>query len=175
VAGHRLQDDQRIPGGASQLLGDDEAMLGVRHHDQALEARGIGDAKGGLLEQGASPGQGVELLWEGLSRERPQPRSRAARQQYRYDLRRHRAASQLAVPGEHWPQRRARARLGAVANERSEPRSATTRLAERKDGRGWVRNEKDRAETRSDQSPRWYRPPGSNGGPPEPQSGALTN
>ncbi len=91
----------RVPGGGlqhdggrrradlAQLLGDDEAVLGVGHDHDRMEALRIPDPQGGLLQHGARPGQRQELLGIALARERPQAGARTARQDHGIDLPRH--------------------------------------------------------------------------------------
>ena len=87
VAADRLEHDARAvdPGGA-ELLGDQEAVLGVAHHDRVGEA-GAPAAQRGFHDHGAvMVEQAPELLGEALARHRPQPRSGAAGQDDGHDV-----------------------------------------------------------------------------------------
>ena len=86
VAQRRL--DQDLGGVAphlAQLLGGDEAELGVGQQDRGRIARAREPAHG-LLEQRGLAHQGRELLRIALARERPQAGARAAAQDDRIDL-----------------------------------------------------------------------------------------
>ena len=60
-----------------QLFGDDEAEIRSGQHQRRGEARPR-EPLGRGLEQRGFPGQGHELLWIALARQRPEPRARAA-------------------------------------------------------------------------------------------------
>ncbi len=85
VAAERFEDQRlRRDADFAQLLGDDEAMLLVRDDERRGES-GIGDATRRLLQQAALASQRQKLLRVKRARHRPQPRSRAARQDNRMD------------------------------------------------------------------------------------------
>ena len=63
VLGRRFQDDGvGLDADVGELLGDDEAMLGVAHHDRGREHGRVGDAPGRLLQQAALARQRQKLL-----------------------------------------------------------------------------------------------------------------
>jgi hypothetical protein len=82
----RLKHDARArdPDGA-QLLGDDEAVLGVGDDQRRGEAGRVAGAAGGLLEHSLGPGERQKLLGVGLAREGPEPGAGAAGEQNRDD------------------------------------------------------------------------------------------
>ena len=86
VAGGRLEGDGS--GGDpdfAQLLGNDEAVGIVAEHERRSEGRRVGDAQGGLLEQGPRTRQREQLLRIGAAGHRPEARARASRQDHGMD------------------------------------------------------------------------------------------
>ncbi len=89
IAAHRLQHDVGLDAALAQLLGHDEAEVGIGDDDRTREQIGVGDALKHLLEHRSLADQRHELLRHALARDRPQPRSRAAAHDHRDDLSRH--------------------------------------------------------------------------------------
>ena len=86
VAPHRLEQDVACGTAAGeQLVGDQEAVYLVAHHDRRLHPavlQPVTTGRGGL-QQGQLVDQCMELLGKGLARERPQARARPARENHR--------------------------------------------------------------------------------------------
>ena len=78
------QNGARMDCHRAQLLGDREAMRFVADHDRLARSRDARQAKRRLLQHGALAGERQELLRIHFARQRPEPRARAARQDYRY-------------------------------------------------------------------------------------------
>ena len=78
IAPRRLEQDVGLGADGGKLLGDEEAVLTVGHHDRPSKQSRIGDPAHGLLEGRQRAEQRQELLGPVLARRRPQPRAGAA-------------------------------------------------------------------------------------------------
>jgi len=78
IAPRRLEQDVGLGVDGGKLLGDEEAVLTVGHHDRPSKQSRIGDPAHRLLKGRQRAEQRQELLGPVLARCRPQPRARAA-------------------------------------------------------------------------------------------------
>ena len=78
IAPRRLEQDIGLGADGGELLGDEEAVLAVGHHDRSSKQSRIGDPAHGLLEGRQRAEQRQELLGPVLARRRPQPGAGAA-------------------------------------------------------------------------------------------------
>jgi hypothetical protein len=78
IAPRRLEQDVGLGADGGKLLGNEEAVLAVGHHDRPSKQSRIGDPAHGLLEGRQRAEQRQELLGPVLARRRPQPRAGAA-------------------------------------------------------------------------------------------------
>jgi len=77
------QNARRLHVERAQLFRHREPMRFVADHDRRPGSRDRGETQGGFLQHGMPAGEREELLGVHLARQRPQPRTRASRQDHR--------------------------------------------------------------------------------------------
>ena len=77
IAAHRLKHNVGFDTAFAQLLGDDEAKIGIGDDDRPAESCAIGDASNDLLKGRLISDQGHELFGHAFARNRPEARTGA--------------------------------------------------------------------------------------------------